>query len=149
MGRPSLKTPELCDEIEQRLTKGEPLLQICRDDWMPTARAVYNWMDADAEFSSRIARAREIGFDAIALEALAIADETSHDTIKRQDGSEGANSEWISRSKLRVETRLKLLAKWDPKRYGDSTTIKGDAESPLAVAVQRIERVVIGDNAKD
>ena len=25
---------------------------------------------------------------------------------------------------LRVDTRLKLLAKWDPKRYGDATTVK-------------------------
>lgn len=133
MGRPSLKTPELCEEIEQRLSKGEPLLQICRDEWMPTARAVYNWIDADAELSSRIARAREIGFDAIALDALAIADETTHDTVKRQDGSEAVNGEWISRSKLRVETRLKLLAKWDPKRYGDAVTVKGDKDNPLPV----------------
>ena len=38
------------------------------------------------------------------------------------EGGDRANTEWISRSKLRVETRLKLLAKWDPKRYGDKIT---------------------------
>jgi hypothetical protein len=58
------------------------------------------------------------------MEALDIADENQHDTIKRQDGSEGPDSEWISRSRLRVETRLKLLAKWDPKRYGEATLLK-------------------------
>ncbi len=113
MGRPSLKTPELCDEIEQRLSKGEPLLQICRDEWMPTARAVYNWMDADAELSSRIARARDLGYDAIAMESLEIIDTPP----ERVEGKiDSASVQW---AKNRAEHRLKLLAKWSPNKYGD------------------------------
>ncbi|HBI70015.1 MAG TPA: hypothetical protein DDZ22_13690 [Massilia sp.] len=75
-------------------------------------------MDADASFSERIAGARTRGFDAIAAECLEIADETAFDTIDTKDGDR-ANTEWISRSKLRIETRLKLLSKWAPKKYGD------------------------------
>ena len=118
-GRPSKYTPELAKEITDRLSKGEPLAKICRDDNMPDASTVGRWKEGREELSLSIARAREEGFDAIALQCLEIADETIHDTIKTEQG-ERANSEWISRSKLRVETRLKLLAKWDPKRYGDS-----------------------------
>jgi hypothetical protein len=75
-------------------------------------------MESDPAFSVAIARAREMGFDQIALDALAIADATEQDTVRTKDG-ERPDTEWISRSKLRVETRLKLLAKWDPKRYGE------------------------------
>lgn len=133
MGRKSTYNDKDAAEIVSRLKTGEPLTHICADDWLPSDDTVRNWAAADESFARDIARAREAGFDAIALEALAIADETSGDTktIKRQDGSEteACDSEWISRSKLRVETRLKLLAKWDPKRYGDATTIKhADAE---------------------
>jgi len=119
MGRPTLKTPEVVEAICARLSEGEPLAQICRSEGMPATRTVREWIELDANVSAAIARAREDGFDQIALDALDIADDRSRDTIERGDGSETANTEWISRSRLRVETRLKLLAKWDPKRYGD------------------------------
>lgn len=78
------------------------------------------------------ARARDAGFDAIAVECLDIADNTANDTIKDdEDGTPRPNSEWITRSRLRVDTRLKLLAKWDPKRYGDRQLIGSDPENPL------------------
>lgn len=43
------------------------------------------------------------------------------------------DKEWMLRSKLRVETRLKLLAKWDPKRYGEKITqeISGPDGGPV------------------
>jgi transposase len=117
-GRPSTFSQEVADEICERLSQGEPLRQICRDERMPAWQTVYGWKAAHEEFSKRIAHAREAGFDAIAEECLEIADETAFDTVETDQGFR-ANTEWISRSKLRVETRLKLLAKWDPKRYGD------------------------------
>jgi hypothetical protein len=86
---------------------------------MPGVQTVYDWMHGDEHLSVAIARARESGFDQIALDALNIADNSERDTILTDKGGEVPNSEWISRSRLRVETRLKLLAKWDPKRYGD------------------------------
>lgn len=123
VGRPSKFTAEIAAEIASRLSKGEPLAVICRDDHMPHPSTVRDWQNADEDFSRLIARAREDGFDAIAAECLDIADDTSRDTkfVARGDDGEAevCNAEWISRSKLRVETRLKLLAKWDPKRYGD------------------------------
>lgn len=75
MGRPSLKTPELIEAICERLSNGEPLAAICRDDGMPSVMTVWNWQDSDEAVSLAIARAREIGGDAIAVQALAIADE--------------------------------------------------------------------------
>lgn len=124
LGRPSKNTPEIRKEIAERLSKGEPLAQICRDEWMPHDSTVRDWMNADADFSRDIARARELGFDVIAGECLTIADDSTNDYMEKQalDGGAGSlafNAEHVQRSKLRIETRLKLLAKWDPKRYGD------------------------------
>jgi hypothetical protein len=76
---------------------------------MPHWRTVYLWLDADPQAATAIARARDEGHDAIAIQALQIADDKSGDP---------------QRDKLRIETRLKLLAKWNPKKYGDSTQIK-------------------------
>jgi len=93
-------------------------------------------MDQDPAFSRAIARAREAGFDRIALDALEIADNIGNehkDTIETKFG-EIPNKEWVMRSKLRVETRLKLLAKWDPKRYGD--LIKQEVSGPDGGPIQ-------------
>lgn len=48
--------------------------------------------------------------------------------------------------RVRAETRLKLLAKWDPKRYGDKLELAGDPARPL---VTRMERVIVRPNATD
>lgn len=119
----SIRTPEIEQEIIERLSKGEPMAVICRDEGMPSVSTVRNWQNEDASFAASIARAREDGFDAIAADCLEIADETGRDTRVGQNGEEQADGEWISRSRLRVETRLKLLAKWDPKRYGELINI--------------------------
>lgn len=120
-GRPSTFTQEIADEICRRLAQGEPLAQICRDDHMPAVRTVSHWKEASEAFKAHFACAREEGFDQIAADCLDIADETSNDTLCTEHGDR-PNTEWISRSKLRIETRLKLLAKWDPRRYGDKIT---------------------------
>lgn len=126
MGRPSDFTQAIADEICERLSKGEPLAQICRDDHMPTDRTVRNWQAADTAFSSAIACARETGFDAIAVECLEIADDKSGDVKvvgSEENPVEVCNTEFVQRAKLRIDTRLKLLAKWDPKRYGDRVAV--------------------------
>jgi predicted transcriptional regulator len=133
-GRPSKFTQALATAIADRIATGEPLAVICRDEGMPTDRTVRNWMEASPEFSSAIARAREVGFDALAAECLEIADETGRDTKKGPNDTDICDSEWISRSRLRVETRLKLLAKWDPKRYGEKLAL-GQAEDLGALTV--------------
>lgn len=131
-------TQELADAICERLAAGEPLAQICRDKGMPSDRAVRYWADPNSngykgdEFASAIAQARARGFDAIAESCLEIADDARNDWMERlRLGGEGGerpivsyelNGEHVQRSKLRIETRLKLLAKWDPKRYGDKLT---------------------------
>lgn len=133
MGRPSKYTPELFAEICERLGKGEPLAQICRDDHMPCRSVVIDWTNADAELSLRFARARDEGYDTIAQNALEIADRADRDWEPvMSDGvcvGIKVDGEHVSRAKLMVETRLKLLAKWDPKRYGDRVTHQGDSEA--------------------
>lgn len=142
MGRQSKFTQAAADAICARLSKGEPLAAICRDDGMPAVSTVSDWKAAHAQFAVAFACAREEGFDAIAADCLDIADETSQDTITGENGDR-PNTEWISRSKLRIETRLKLLAKWDPKRYGEKmqTELTGPNGGPVEIA--RIERVIV------
>lgn len=121
-GRPTLYTPELFEGICERMAKGEPLAVICREDGMPHPSTVRDWANGDEALSRRFGRAREDGEDAIAADCLKIADDGTNDTTI-VDGMSLLNSEHIQRSKLRVETRLKLLAKFNPKRWGDKVEV--------------------------
>lgn len=107
---------------------------------MPTYRSVYRWREADAEFSSRFARARDVGADVIADEIIEIADDTHNDTLVTDRG-EQPNSEWITRSRLRVETRLKLLAVWFPRKYGQRIDVTTGNESLNLTAEDRAAKL--------
>jgi hypothetical protein len=144
-GRPSSYTPQIAREICERLAAGEPLTVICRDEHMPCDDTVRAWAERDESLSRDIACARAIGFDVLAAQCLEIADTpevgeivTEKPLVVEGKPIEGAiirevkTDDMLGHRKLRIDTRLKLLAKWDPKRYGERTTIAGDPEAPLA-----------------
>ncbi len=107
----SKKTSEVVERLLEGIAEGITLRALCREEGMPNWRTVYDWIEADAELAARFERARAIGFDAIAEDIL-----DNVDSVK-------PIGEHIQRSKLQVETRLKLLAKWHPKKYGDKQTV--------------------------
>lgn len=117
-------------EIVARLSKGEPMTHICAEDWLPTDRTVRNWITANEAFASDIACARESGHDAIAHRTRL--------TARGKTEEEGGDSSGdVQRDKLIIDTDLKLLAKWDPKRYGDKLAHVGgsDGDAPIQTAV--------------
>jgi len=135
------RTAEQKVEIYRRITEGETLRSICRCSNMPQWRTVYDWLGDDKEFAARFGRARELGEIAISQECLEIADDAKNDYMESQtgDGAEAyrLNGEHIQRSKLRIETRLKLLAKWSPKKWGDNSQIRltDNDGNPLSKAI--------------
>lgn len=98
---------------------------------MPAESTFWLWVfqdESDDKLSEKLARAREFGIEALVDETVDIADETAFDTLKDENGSERPNSEWISRSKLRIETRLKLAAMLKPKKYGAKLDVTSGGE---------------------
>lgn len=131
-GRKTTYTKEIADQIVERISNGEPLRQICRDDGMPAWRTVYEWQKANTEFYARIAHAREMGEEAIAQECLLIADnpQIGQKTISKATGIEITEADMIEHRRLQIDTRLKLLAKWNPRKWGEKMAIGGAAELP-------------------
>jgi len=143
-GRPSKYSESLVNSICERIANGEPLRQICREDGMPAWTTIYSWINANKDLSERFAHARTLGEDCIAQECLDIADNASNDWMEYYD-KEGESLGWklngdhVQRSKLRIETRLKLLAKWNPKKWGEKQSLEhsGPDGSPLTVEIVR------------
>lgn len=113
----TIRTTDIENEVVDRLTAGEPLAAILRSPGMPKPSTWYDWCAADKDLSGRVARAREHGADSIAADCMIIADHAMGD-YRMGEKCPIVDQDNIQRSKLRVETRLKLLRCWDP-RYGE------------------------------
>jgi len=139
MGRPSSYTAEIAGAICDRIANGEPLKRICADELMPHYSTVRSWMVDKPEFSVLSARAYETGCHALADECLDIADTAKNDWMEFEENDDVGyrlNGENIQRSKLRIDTRMRLIGKWLPKVYGDKQHIEHSVDTSLADAIK-------------
>jgi hypothetical protein len=122
-GRPTIRTPEMIDEIIERIAKGESLRKICEDEHMPHRLTVDRWLIEDAAFATIYTRAREAQADLILDGMEKIENDALSGAVEAAAASAVLNNQrW----------RAKVLA---PKRYSDRQIIQGDAESPVVHSV--------------
>lgn len=134
-GRPTKYDPDVAQEVIDRLTAGETLSAICRDEGMPKRTTFLNWVSDDrGGLSDTYARARELGLYAMAEETVEIADDSQRDHV---EGERGVvfDSEHVQRSRLRVETRKWMVARLLPHVFGDRVTVAGDKDAPVGVVM--------------
>lgn len=142
MGRPPEPVPAdkaqaICDWI----SLGKTLRQWCRENGIHYS-TVYLWMEKDKDFAQRFARAREVGHDAIADETLDIIDEAPERVLT--ENGDKVDTGHVAWSKNRAEQRMKLLAKWNPKKYGEKSAVEltGAEGGPVKVEdTQRSARI--------
>ncbi len=117
---------DILTSLEAWLSEGKTLREFCRQEGMPSWQSVYAWLDEDKDFADRIAHARLLGEEAILQECLAIADtpQIGEETKTSDDGHEVKRGDMLGHRKLRIETRLKLLAKWNPKKWGEKVGLE-------------------------
>lgn len=142
-GRPSTYTPEIAALICERLATGESLRAICRDAGMPHRATVHRWLIDNVQgFCDQYARAREIGLDELAEEALAIAD-TPVEGVRREESDDGykeVREDMLGHRKLQVDTRKWLLSKLAPKKYGEKTSMELTGANGGPVQISDTER---------
>lgn len=110
------------------MSNGEPLAAICRTDKkFPHPSAWLDWIRADESLAIAYAHARDVGADAIAEDALSIIDAEPERVIELDDEGKQSRSRIdsaaVTWARNRADLRLKLLAKWNPGRYGDKQTV--------------------------
>jgi hypothetical protein len=142
MGRPPEAVPQdKAQAICEWIALGNTLRQWCRDNDIHYS-TVYLWMEKDKDFAQRFAHARDVGHDAIADECLEIIDTEPEiaETWSQSGGSKHRDSAHVGWLKNRAEMRLKLLAKWNPKKYGDKTTTEVTGADGGAIQIDDTER---------
>lgn len=143
-------------EVHAWIESGKTLRAYCRQVDKPSYGTVYDWLEEDAKENSHFARARDIGEAVLLQECLQIADEqqvgeivtekpyTFEGAVIHENGQpvilrEVKQADMLEHRKLRIDTRLKLLAKWNPKKYGEKLAHVGsDGEGPVRFVLERI-----------
>ncbi len=116
-------TKKIAKEVMDGITDGNSLSKVCKSLGL-NYNTVYSWINGtekDRLFKDS-ARAYKAGYDRIADDCIDIADDGSNDTYKLDDGTVRTDSEVIQRSRLRIDTRIRLLGKWSQK-YSDKLNV--------------------------
>lgn len=113
--------PAIC----ARIIGGESLRRICSDAAMPNKTTVMEHLARDAAAREAYQFARTLQADDIFDEVLEIADDGRNDWMEQHGGTGEAAPAWranlehIARSRLRIDTRKWVLARMNPKKYGE------------------------------
>jgi hypothetical protein len=125
VGRPSAYNLKLAETICERLVRGEPLARICDDEGMPAYSTVRRWEMENPEFQALSARAKADGTHFLADDCLRIADEKGPDPADKR---------------IRIDTRLRLIGKWNAKQYGEKVQqeVSGPDGGPVPVTIFKL-----------
>lgn len=125
LGAPLTYTKELGEEICQKIaTSDYGLKRLCAENphW-PCRQNILEWRIKIKDFGDMYAKAKQEQVETLIDDCLDIADDISRDDLVKYDKDgepyEVCNSEWINRSRLRIDTRKFLAQKLAPKIYGD------------------------------
>jgi len=112
---------------------------IFEDDMLP-AIATQPGQQTSQGLSDKLVRARESGIEALLDECVDIADEAEADN----DSDDVPRSEVIQRSRLRVDTRIKLAQMLKPKSYSPKldVTTGGEKIQSVPATIEAMRRRV-------
>jgi hypothetical protein len=108
--------------ILERIANGESLRKICKDDGLPSAKQVHEWLAEDAELSEHYARATEGRADTYFDRALDVVAERPPLVIdsnhKAGDGAPRMDSAYVAWQRVQMDALKWAAGQLAPKKYG-------------------------------
>jgi hypothetical protein len=136
MGRPTKFTPDKQKELLQLIaTTPVGTNTLCsRIGIRPDA--FWSLFHKNADFRDKYAKAKELQADAMFDQIVQIADDGENDTYFDDKGNVKKDWDIVQRSQLRIDTRKWILARMNPKKYGDKASLElttpGESEAEKA-----------------
>lgn len=146
-GSSTRASAEVIGAICDRLALGESVSAVFRkpEPGYPSETTFWRWLNADPELKKLYEAGVERRSEKYAEEVVEITDAAGSvllhpetgDPILRPDGTPVMvlDRVAIEHAKLRADARKWVASRLLPKRYGDRTTIAGDADNPLTVDI--------------
>lgn len=125
-------TPELENDILTALENGVGLNAWCKVEGRPSRSTVLKWQRENLDFQTKCAHAREAAGELAA---------EKHNEVIEGCLSKAIEPDIAGRVLSGLQWRASKLAS---KKYGDSTTLKGDKENPLNTSLILIAQEING-----
>ncbi len=136
---------DVFSKVINLIKEGNSLSKVFRDHEWPITRTTFTgWIDDDKDKIDTYARACSIRADIMFEEILHISDKQGKDVII-VDGVEQTNHNVINRNKLQIDSRKWILAKMNPKKYGDNLNIDQKLDNNITITVKREKKPPIDE----
>lgn len=114
---------ELFDRICERMADGESLRAICKGKDMPNKRTVMRWIENDEALQLQYSQAQTLRAEHYFDEIVDIADSKADP----------------QKTRVQIDARKWVLARMNPKKYGDKFTqeLTGEGGGALVVKIVR------------
>jgi len=123
-----MTTAEKIQEVIRLISEGKSASSAIKEVGISKRTFFGAVLDSD-EIGNQYARATELRAAIMFDQIEQIADDSSGDETYDNNGNPKQNTEFIQRSKLRVDARKWMLARMNPRKYGDRINIDHDAEN--------------------
>jgi hypothetical protein len=109
------------DAICNRMAEGESLRAICKTTGMPNKRTVMRWLEKSEELQTQYSEAQRLRAECYFDEIIDIADSRSDP----------------QKTRVQIDARKWVLARMNPKKYGDKFTqeLTGADGGPVALVL--------------
>lgn len=121
--RPSRMTPSCLDEIIDRVSFGEIIRNISKDEHMPGYSTIWGWIRDNEAFAERYYKAKAFATNVMGEDILSIADDGSNDvhTVYDKYGNpqKEVNQEIVKRSEIRIKARQWLMERMNSTKWNE------------------------------
>lgn len=129
LGRPSTFTPEIGDQLCQRIADGENVLDVCNDPGMPAWSTLCGWRVRNPDFAAAYARARVASAEALEMAAL-------------RKSMEATDKDTAAAARVQVDALKWAAAKRNPRIYGDRIEVNHEGKITLEGLVRETFKTI-------
>jgi len=116
---------------------GKSLRSVCESNEVKPSTFLL-WVSNDSALAEQYARAMQVRADTHFSEIVEISDKQEIGTVEtaKEWGTEIKTADMVEHRKLRIDARKWVIARMNPRKYGDKLELAGNTESPLTVVVK-------------
>lgn len=133
--------------LEMTMTTEYSAVRIAKEIGFPF-QYIYLQRNIDEKFNDDYARAKEAQMELMEASLLDIADDKSGDVKLSEHGVKSCDTEFVQRSRLRVDTRKWLMSKLAPKKYGDRVVNEHQGKDGGAIEMKITKEIIGSENIK-
>jgi hypothetical protein len=150
-GRHSEYTPEIGMRICELTATHAVGIKALRKQYpdLPDDTTIASWRFRHDDFARQYVKAKQLQAELLADQIVDISDDSSRDIVTGKNGDEQCNTEFVARSRLRVDSRKWIASKLAPKIYGDRQIIEQTTTENEQLKAELAElRAKLADKAK-